>query len=593
MISHFMWGYQSHFRIGQKTHAKALFSLLDRRFQPEVFLVGILVEGRTGRYPACVEPEKDFWLQSESFDDVLSRLKRIVPTYPESHIRQSHPLAQKWHDEGLIKRAVQDAISEVITEHPDRPEGVRYLPSWPVPVDDFLVSLVLGLQDDVIRSHAALNSDRVKMNEYRSLRVSPSLIRAVTDEYLSDVAGELLKPDPGADPMAGKSPDEILRAAGKRLMAGVAQRADTWDNQEGREEVLFDCCNRLSALKYEGAGSVGRAVLARKDHPAAKRSATFVRSVPVTNARALRKLLELSKGDLALHMNARDVFGLTNVVDYEEGQEDLFEINILDRHLWELAHAGQALMRVQDGLPSLPAPLFDAARVRVDLQRVFRGITEAQAGVLMGLVHEAATEKHGTMLVISEDAAGEARRLASQATPLEPCLLTPELVRQLTPIDGAVLLDPTGTCHAIGVILDGMATDKGNPARGARFNSAIRYVETRDSACMAIVISEDGGVDLVPDLRPPIRRSEIEQRLTMLEDMLRVRHVRRSQYLDLMEWFREHCFYLLREHCDRLSRSVGAIEALIQEEAPEAPTMIWGEFEPDKGMDEALYYEKE
>jgi hypothetical protein len=38
---------------------------------------------------------------------------------------------------------------------------------------------------------------------------------------------------------------------------------------------------------------------------------------------------------------------------------------------------------------------------------------------------------------------------------------------------------------------------------------------------------------------------------------------------------------------------VGAIEALIQEEAPEAPTMIWGEFEPDKGMDEALYYEKE
>ena len=103
------------------------------------------------------------------------------------------------------------------------------------------------------------------------------------------------------------------------------------------------------------------------------------------------------------------------------------------------------------------------------------------------------------MLVISESAAEEAQRLSVQGTPLVPCALTPELLRNLTPIDGAVILTPKGICHAIGTILDGRATEKGNPARGARFNSAVRYVESRSAPCLAVVVSEDGGIDLIPD----------------------------------------------------------------------------------------------
>jgi hypothetical protein len=54
----------------------------------------------------------------------------------------------------------------------------------------------------------------------------------------------------------------------------------------------------------------------------------------------------------------------------------------------------------------------------------------------------------------------EAARLSAQATLIEPALLSPELLRQATGIDGAVLFDPDGTCHALGVILDGTATAK-------------------------------------------------------------------------------------------------------------------------------------
>ena len=47
------------------------------------------------------------------------------------------------------------------------------------------------------------------------------------------------------------------------------------------------------------------------------------------------------------------------------------------------------------------------------------------------------------------------------------------------------------------VILDGRATRGGDPARGARFNSAVRYVEGADHASLAMVISEEGSVDVI------------------------------------------------------------------------------------------------
>ena len=56
-------------------------------------------------------------------------------------------------------------------------------------------------------------------------------------------------------------------------------------------------------------------------------------------------------------------------------------------------------------------------------------------------------------------------------------MLNDSLIRNVTSIDGAVLLDSHGVCHSIGVILDGIATNKGTSARGARYNSAVRYVD--------------------------------------------------------------------------------------------------------------------
>ena len=59
--------------------------------------------------------------------------------------------------------------------------------------------------------------------------------------------------------------------------------------------------------------------------------------------------------------------------------------------------------------------------------------------------------------------------------PIDPTKLDPVDIARLGLVDGAVLLGPDGRCHAFGVILDGAATDHGDPARGSRYNSAVRY----------------------------------------------------------------------------------------------------------------------
>jgi hypothetical protein len=72
IIDHFMWGYQPHFRINCKFVAERLFLTLDKRFRPTIFLVGILENPEMpNRFPACVEPEDDFWIQSDEFDRVF------------------------------------------------------------------------------------------------------------------------------------------------------------------------------------------------------------------------------------------------------------------------------------------------------------------------------------------------------------------------------------------------------------------------------------------------------------------------------------------------------------------------------------------
>jgi hypothetical protein len=97
-IEHFMWGYQRYYRTHVKVAADHVLKLLDEGLNPDVFLVGIRQEDDAGRHPACVEPEEDYWIESEELSDINtqsryrsanSSLSSLGPTV----VRRSSPSA--------------------------------------------------------------------------------------------------------------------------------------------------------------------------------------------------------------------------------------------------------------------------------------------------------------------------------------------------------------------------------------------------------------------------------------------------------------------------------------------------------------------
>lgn len=589
-IDHFMWGYQSHFRINQKSACERIFQLLDKRFAPQVFLVGILVEQQENRFPACVDPEQDFWAVSSDFDKALHVADGIRNGYKESALMHSHPLTQKLHDDTLVRRSIRDAVEQIIGSHPARPSGLIYFASDPTKVEGYMVSIVLGLQKAILEEHPSLSSSYVPVHEYRDMPVPTSLIDATIKSYLDKASGELRLPDPGCR-TSEMNADEILRDGASRMMMGLAYRVDQGCIEGWRG--LLGSCTSIARTYYEGTEGSGTIVLAKQDHPSLKKAIVFQNPPRLSSTRAARKLLELAKHELTLHTDSETLFGLVDIGKYDPAAEDLFTIRFLGHHHWEVCHNSQILMRVQYGQPSLPKPPYDEKKLRKDLPRIFAGMTDRQVERIVGLIRQAEREPHGTMLIINSVAKEEATRLATEGTRITSKTLSPELLSNLTPIDGAVLLNPKGTCYAIGVILDGMATEFGNAARGARYNSAIRYVCSNNSPTLAVIVSEDGGVDFFPDLKPRIKRREIDEAIERLQHFMTASSVNRRWYNETMDWLGQHRFYLLQDDCERINQLMESVDKKLEAEDPSAIRIVRNGFTATDGFDPDFYYEYE
>lgn len=593
-IEYFMWGYQPHYRTHVKVAAEfALKRRLDARLDPDAFLVGILDEARPNRYPACVEPEHEHWIESKAFNGAVELAASLRERYPEAQMYQSHPLAQQRQDAFLRRRSIRDAILQITERHPAKPANRSFFVSIPTLVEGYLVSAVLSVEADVLNSYHRLASDEVSIHEYRTMPVARSLIDAVIDELLDQTSDGLLRPDPGLA-SEGREADETIRAAGRRLASNAAFRTN--QHALDADYFFYDACDKISLLKYEQAEGHGRLLLAPKDYEGVRTQIAFKENVRLENHRRVRKLLELASAGGALHTDSEYVFALVSDATEVEAREDVFEIVFLGHHHWELRHAGQVLMGVRFGQPYLPNPVRYESKLRQDLPRLFPAIDDNATELLLSLVEESERERHGTLLIISGEAASETLRLKDQATTIEPRLLSRELLAHLTGIDGAVLLDSTGQCHAIGVILDGQATPQGDPARGARYNSAVRYVQSameRDISTLGVVVSEDGGVDLVPDLRPMIRRSPLAAAIAELEEISKADEIRRRRYNQIYDFLREWRFYLLPDDCERVNVAIQEVERRCDEEDPMRMKVIREPFNPNPAMHPSLYYESE
>ena len=315
---------------------------------------------------------------------------------------------------------------------------------------------------------------------------------------------------------------------------------------------VFDALNVISSIPYERGEAIGEILFVPPTAEDVDTQVQFHKPVPLSQHRLARKVIEMSGQNLSCVCHGSNGISGLGILRTANG-EPVFRVVFTGHYNWDLYYRHLLLMKTAFGVPKLPLSRLSREEFHSTARRIFTGFQVEDGQRLWSIIETSMEQRHGTMLVFSESAEEESRRLRNQSIGIEPTEVTPELVRRLTGIDGAILISPKGVCHAIGVILDGIATEDGDSSRGARYNSAVRYLTSSNSPTMCLVVSEDGYVDMLPRLWPQIRKSDIDLRV----ETLKTKGV--HDFHKTIHWFEEHRFYLTASQCEAVNREVARI----------------------------------
>ena len=214
------------------------------------------------------------------------------------------------------------------------------------------------------------------------------------------------------------------------------------------------------------------------------------------NTRQIRKLLEIAKPPLNLVVGQNnEIIGFSDKTkDYE------CKIDIEKRLSWKITFDGFCI-RYNDGKHYIPS---SKSVNPIDMCAFSHASVDAKVKILL-VIEEAFKQKHGALLIFSkmENIKNEVARLSkyNRGFEIRPINIhsNPEFIEKLTSIDGATFIDYDCICYGIGMILDGDVVIQGDLARGARYNSALNYIERQHQLkkdFIAIIVSEDKTIDV-------------------------------------------------------------------------------------------------
>jgi hypothetical protein len=325
---------------------------------------------------------------------------------------------------------------------------------------------------------------------------------------------------------------------------------------------LFFHLTAVSVMRLELEAGIGRILLARTGSDDVVMNLTLSRPVPLHEGRALRKLLALTqRSALQLLTDGRVVLGLgQQSKDYDPTEERAYSFEILGEGHWQITDPKGPLLDVSFGHPQLPVERLNRQQFDDTASRIFGEASDVDLDRLWMAVRAAQESDHGALLVVSQQAGDEAERLGEQALGIAPVFATPDLLNAMVQIDGAVLLAPDATCHAAGVILDGKVIEGGDSSRGARYNSALRYVAGSEGPTLAVVVSEDGMVDLIPNIPPQVSRQLVADAVSAVVEVGEAPNIDFERFH--REWGRleQLEFYLSEEQCERANGAHERVE---------------------------------
>jgi hypothetical protein len=555
VISEFMWAFQPHFRLDAELFVNNALKLIGLPAAPAVLLIGFR-EASEGLNPICVEPG-DGEYPSALFSDALDAAEELFGARPDKDMITTDARLQARRTSGSRDKARRTVITSILEKA--APGMDRYFfVGVPSRVGDYRVYPAVGVLKSRWDTAPSLPAELQPPHALPGATGHPqSLQHAVLREALREMSMSLsMSPEPqGLRTSSAELAPEAVRAAASSFARGVVSCCGS---EYGGD--LFNAMNAVSAQPYEGRTGVGTLLIGRQPQHAAdfEVDINFRSTIKLSETRALRKALELTDTKLALLTDGDVASGLARIRDVDTST-GIFEVTVTGRGQWALGTPQLSLLAVENGEATLPRDRISKAAFIDTVNRVFKGAGDGDA--LWMLTEAAVEQQHGTMLVVRADAELEAERLAPQALAITPRRLDPASLASLTAIDGAVLVSPDAECHAVGVILDGQAAaGVGDPSRGARYNSALRYHQGADSGTtLVVIVSEDGMIDLLPNLRRRVSRDAVEEAVEAL-----VAAARGPVNFELAGKRSEHvrslAFYLSPEQCSEANAAFEAIE---------------------------------
>lgn len=433
---------------------------LQRFDYAQVILIGLKTQ--EGLHQVAGVDPIDGPLDVDDLQSVEDRLAAILETYPDSDITISTPGPYGRQESILLLRCRAQAIAEAIQES-GKLEGYSLFVSDSTPYEDYEIHTCVGLPDEILNSVPSLTNPIE--DKYGTGRLLKSFAHATIHTCLESADRALYLPDPGRKLFVLESTAEIIRRSAERLVNNVALSLTS------HHVGLFSAINNISSQTYERSGARGQLIVTDHDNLENGLNVTIKNPIRLHNARFARKMLELTDETTALLTDGQSVYGLGMCVS----APNVAKIKIEGNSEWSLSINDTELIKISHQQATLPKQILDKNLFEEVARKTLDGVDTER---IWNIFQHSLDSGHGTTIVVSKSPASEVNRLGQEALAIKSKYLDYKELARLGKIDGAVFLGPDGRCYAFGVILDGMATSSGDRARGARFNSAVRYEQT-------------------------------------------------------------------------------------------------------------------
>lgn len=233
--------------------------------------------------------------------------------------------------------------------------------------------------------------------------------------------------------------------------------------------------------------------------------------VEIKDYKAVRKIIEMSDENLVIVSDGVYIYGIAFLTEEIEKIATIVRFN------------GYSSISINTGGKNIKfkyGNIINTSKVKENstdkaiesIEKLFTNLTDEQKKKLTNVIEKIKQQEKGSMLIVSNNAVKEADRLKYQSTLIKPKEISEDIIKSISKIDGSIIIDENTTCHAIGVIIDGVACEIGDKSRGARFNSAIKYIDKRQDEAVAIVVSEDKMIDIIDKERISKLKEESKNR---------------------------------------------------------------------------------